>query len=212
MLGIVFGIDVDQLDDPVAVGAGRRGEQVGDDRAGHRHVLGQAARSRSSGRRGEGGRTSGPEPARAVQSGPAYVGDDGPRTVGDGMGGVREIGIEAGVVLIGGRRLERQPAVLAGIKPLGRGLPRRPAVVRLPGVRSRAKGRWPPGTTWRPRSLRWAANQGAWILARKCLPVAEPNSTGPSLSPSPLRPAAVVPRTRRPGSCSALGSLFSKVS
>src|SRR5437764_12895826 len=42
------------------------------------------------------------------------------------------------------------------------------------------------GNDWGPRSLRCAANQGAWILARKCLPVAEPNSTGPSFSPAPL--------------------------
>ena len=48
----VLRVDVDQPHDPVAVGAGRRGEQLRRQRAGDGHVLRRAARSRRSARRG----------------------------------------------------------------------------------------------------------------------------------------------------------------
>ncbi len=40
-VGVVVGIDVDQLDDPVGIGPGRRNEEPGLDRAGDRDILGE---------------------------------------------------------------------------------------------------------------------------------------------------------------------------
>ena len=130
----LFGIDIDQLDDPVAVGAAGRGEELRDDRADDVEILRQGL-----GLVAEHVGAEVDEPLILDQPlGPLAIRierRDRPGVVGHGLGRVGDVLIEARLVVAGGRRcLERQSSSFVQEKPAARGPSGRPVVVRLPRV------------------------------------------------------------------------------
>ena len=75
---ILLRIHVDQLDDPVAVGAARRCEEVRDDPVPRRRRSPSADRSPRCSTSGRRGRSADPRPATSIQPAPER---DGPRTI-----------------------------------------------------------------------------------------------------------------------------------
>ena len=132
---VILGIDVDELDHPVAVRAAGRGEQAGGDPPGDRDVLGERLRLPAQDVRPQVGEALIADEPRPPARAPRVIGRlDRPRPVGHGPGRVGNVAVE-GAGRLGRGRLEGQPPVLPEIQAAVLGeFPGRPFVVNLPGV------------------------------------------------------------------------------
>ena len=192
LVGVLVGVDVDELDDPVAVGPRGRGEEAREDLARDGHVRAE--------RLGLPAEHVGPvvdealvlgqpgEPAGVVRVGHL----DRPPPVGHRARRVRDVAVELPVAFPG-RRVEGELA--AGVEvelALGRLLDRRPGGVRLPLVAPGLE-RLRLGEIERALALEVVGEPGGLNLLAEMLPRRLPEIDVPQLL-ARAAPAAVVPR------------------